>query len=178
MLEASATYPNICHHPRTPVNKGISKEWWQSGSNFWKRNISNKYQNYLPSPSGLGDFFIPLHPIMNTRTKRSISAWLLLSVFLPMLLLSSLHVHEYVDVRSGCPDCINHIAHQGHISLDTIHLHDCLLCHFASISFLVAATVVLAPITQSCFNIIVEPSAKLRFATYRHHSPRAPPVLF
>ena len=111
-------------------------------------------------------------------TKRRLSAWMLLSVFLPILLLSSLHDHEYVDVSSGCPDCINHTAHQGHISLDTIHLHDCLLCQFTSIPFVGAATVVLAAISLSVFNTVVEPSAKLQFAAYHPHSPRAPPVLF
>ena len=114
---------------------------------------------------------------MRVMTKRRLSAWMLLSVFLPILLLSSLHIHEHNDVGSGCSDCINHIAHQGHISLTTIHLHDCLLCQFTSVPFLGAATVVWAAIALSHFNFFVEPSAKLQFAAFRHYSPRAPPVL-
>jgi hypothetical protein len=115
--------------------------------------------------------------MMKRMSKRRISAWILLSVFLPILLLSSLHVHETTDVRIGCSDCVNHIAHQGHISLDTIHLHDCLLCQFTSLPFLGATTVVLAVVALRYFNIIVTPSAKLLSASYLHYSPRAPPVV-
>ena len=112
---------------------------------------------------------------MNNRTRR-LSAWLLLSVFLPMLLLSSLHVHESVPVSSGCSECVNHIPHQGHLSIDTIHANDCVLCQFATLPFLMASIVVVAAITWGHKTAIVKPSARLQYAVGRHHSPRAPPV--
>ena len=112
---------------------------------------------------------------MNTRTRR-ISAWLLLSVFLPMLLLSSLHVHENAPVSSGCSECVNHIPHHGHLSLDTIHLDDCVLCQFATLPFLVAATVFFVAVSWGFHLAFVEPSARLQFTVCRHYSPRAPPV--
>ena len=112
---------------------------------------------------------------MNTRTRR-ISAWLLLSVFLPMLLLSSLHVHENAPVSSGCSECVNHIPHHGHLSLDTIHLDDCVLCQFATLPFLVAAIVFFAAVSWGFRLVLVEPSARLQFTVCRHYSSRAPPV--
>ena len=112
---------------------------------------------------------------MNTRTRR-LSAWLLLSVFLPMLLLSSLHVHESVPVSSGCSECVNHIPHQGHLSLNTIHVNDCVLCQFATLPFLMASIVFAAIISWGHQTAIVKPSARLQYAVSRRHSPRAPPV--
>jgi hypothetical protein len=113
---------------------------------------------------------------MNTRTSR-LSAWLLLSVFVPMLLLSSLHIHEEAPVGNGCAECVNHIPHHGHLSLDTIHLNDCVLCQFATLPFLMAATVFVAAVSWGRQITIVELSAKLSFAVCRHYSPRAPPVV-
>ena len=121
--------------------------------------------------------FVFLPPIRIMKTKRRIYSWLLLSVFLPIMILSSIHVHEDISAGISCSDCINNIPHQGHISLDSVHLHDCLLCQFASLPFVVSAFVLISIIP--CGNVItyVEPSAKLLFATCRHHSPRAPPFV-
>ena len=104
------------------------------------------------------------------------SAWLLLSVFLPMLILSSLHVHDEAPASSRCSECINHIPHQGHISLGTVHIHDCLLCQLASLPFLAAVAVSLAVVSLGHVVALVQTSAKLSVASCPLHSPRAPPV--
>lgn len=109
------------------------------------------------------------------RTRNSIYAWLLLSVFLPMMILSSIHVHDDMAVGVSCSDCINHTPHQSHISLDGTHMHDCLLCQFASLPFVVAAITTLAIVPRGQFTTIVELSVKLQFTTCRINSPRAPP---
>lgn len=49
------------------------------------------------------------------------SAWMLLSVFLPMVLLSSLHVHpELLIDNEPCHECIEHTVHNGHIAAVSI----------------------------------------------------------
>ncbi|MBO4564631.1 MAG: hypothetical protein J5720_04290 [Bacteroidaceae bacterium] len=114
---------------------------------------------------------------MNIKTRRRISAWLLLSVFLPMLLLSSLHVHDEALGSCGCDKCVNHLLHSGHIAPDNVHQHDCVLCLFASLTFVAAVGVGIASIVSRHVAAIVPPSVRLQFAVCRHHSPRAPPFL-
>ena len=121
--------------------------------------------------------FLPLQPIMSKRTRRRISAWLLLSVFLPMLLLSSLHVHEEAPIGSGCSECVNHIPHHGHLSLNTIHLNDCVLCQFATLPFLMSVMVFVTVVSWGCHIAIVQPLDRLLLVACRHHSSRAPPVI-
>jgi hypothetical protein len=78
------------------------------------------------------------------RLKRRRAAWLLLAVFLPMLLLSSLHWHGLAEVVGDeCEACVNHISHSGHLSPTSLQFHDCVVCHYASLTF-TAATVIVA----------------------------------
>ena len=82
---------------------------------------------------------------MNVRTKRHIASWVLLVVFLPMLILSSVHVHETPEsIGSECSGCVQHHCH-GHIGELTTSMHACVLCQFLTMSFVAAAvfTVVL-----------------------------------
>lgn len=78
---------------------------------------------------------------MRFGTKRTLSVWLLLSVFVPMLLLSSLHVHSDIKntVEENCEACVEHIPHSSHLSLQPVHSANCVLCQFASLPFVVAA---------------------------------------
>ena len=60
------------------------------------------------------------------------SAWVLLSVFIPMVLLSSLHVHpELLTDNAPCHECIDHTVHNGHIAAVKASV-DCPLCAFQS----------------------------------------------
>ena len=95
-----------------------------------------------------------------------------------MVLLSSLHIHDVAPASDGCSACVNHIPHQGHISLDTVHLHDCLLCHFASLPFVAAVAISLTAIPQGPDTAFVQPSGQLQFAASRLYFPRAPPCLY
>ena len=88
---------------------------------------------------------------MNVRTKRRLSAWLLLLVFVPML-LSSLHVHPTVGVEDSCTECVNHVPHSGHVSLLTAHSCDCLLCQFVALVYVAGAATllsILAPVWRT-----------------------------
>ena len=84
---------------------------------------------------------VPLQKNYNMRqeVRRHIALWLLLAVFMPMLIFSSLHVHE-VSVsatETECTDCIHHNCH-GHLTQIVFGTHDCVLCQFLTLSMLTA----------------------------------------
>jgi hypothetical protein len=68
--------------------------------------------------------------------RRHIASWLLLAVFVPMLILSSLHVHErsVAAPEKECVDCVHHSCH-GHLTQMASWTHDCVLCQFLSLTF-------------------------------------------
>jgi len=69
---------------------------------------------------------------MKRLDKAYISAWVLLSVFVPMVLLSSLHVHpELLQHSKPCHECLEHTVHNGHITAVDATI-DCPLCAFQS----------------------------------------------
>ena len=72
---------------------------------------------------------------MNVDKRRQIAAWVLLAVFLPMLILSSVHVHESDGLHADeCNECVHHHCH-GHLGELTTTLHACVLCQFLTMSF-------------------------------------------
>lgn len=63
---------------------------------------------------------------------RHIAPIILLASYLPMITLSSLHVHyETIDAYDDCQQCV------GHIEMPHHHDHDCPLCNFISQGYLV-----------------------------------------
>ena len=79
--------------------------------------------------------------MVKIRLKRKISAWILLSVFVPMLVISSFHVHgSEASLNDSCHECINHIPHAGHLIAEHMGLHACILCQFLSSAYLAAST--------------------------------------
>lgn len=70
--------------------------------------------------------------------RRKVFARLLLLVFVPMLLMSALHVHDYGSTPL-CSDCAHHVSHPGHLSASVSHGYDCVLCQFLSLPFVMAA---------------------------------------
>ncbi|MBO5580839.1 MAG: hypothetical protein J5952_10555 [Prevotella sp.] len=109
--------------------------------------------------------------------KRTWAARLLLLVFLPVLMFSSLHIHEYAAAEGECYECANHLHHSGHISLQTASFHDCVLCQFVTLTFVAAVAVVLLMAVQAPAVVIVSPTAYCPSALRRQNSPRAPPVI-
>jgi hypothetical protein len=66
------------------------------------------------------------------RLLRHIAPIVLLATYLPMVILSSIHVHhDTIDAQDDCLHCAGHF--------DTAHHHDndCLFCNFFSQSYLV-----------------------------------------
>ena len=108
---------------------------------------------------------------------RAWAARLLLSVFLPIVMLSSLHVHEHATGDGDCFECVNHLPHGGHISLQTASLHDCVLCQFVSLSYVAAVTLTMAMAGLAHTAFLFSPSSQYLSAARHPHSPRAPPVI-
>lgn len=73
---------------------------------------------------------------MTTDNRRTIIGRILLAVYLTILAVGALHVHEHVEEDFECQDCINHVNHTGHISEGDKDMGDCLLCSFYSINYI------------------------------------------
>jgi len=78
---------------------------------------------------------------MRTERRRTILARLLLAVFLPMLIATTLHTHEAVQT-DVCVECVNHTPHAGHLSVSNHLLDDCVLCQLCALPYLAATITV------------------------------------
>ena len=114
---------------------------------------------------------------MNPITKRHIASWVLLAVYLPMLLVSSLHIHGEADAHeTACAECVQHQCH-GHLSQLSDGMHQCVLCQILTLTYVATAAGVLL-----CYH----PKRKAVYARYRQTpcltymgfiSLRAPPAV-
>lgn len=79
---------------------------------------------------------------MNVVTRRqSIDSWVLLAIYVPMLLMASLHVHvRPLGTNEECAECIAHHCH-GHLSQTATWAHDCVFCQFLSQTMLPATVI-------------------------------------
>lgn len=67
---------------------------------------------------------------MKRNDKAHWSALVLLLVYIPMVIMSSLDIHcEWEDHDAPCQECLEHTVHNGHITAMKAHL-DCPLCAF------------------------------------------------
>ena len=90
---------------------------------------------------------------MNRKGQRIGIAWLLLSVFVSMLLLSGLHRHKAVaSAAVDCTECAHHVHHSGHFTTSVDHVGDCLLCQFLHLVYTTAAVIVLMPLVVLAHN--------------------------
>ena len=106
-------------------------------------------------------------------------AWVMLLVYLPMVLLSSVHVHSLQEFSESvdCYQCQTGLHHCGHITTATPHHDACLLCRFLG-------TQVITPEKQDLGHHI-QPAVTVEFCqltepfsrSVTHPSLRAPPVL-
>ena len=90
-------------------------------------------------------------------TRRQISAFFLLAVFLPMLLLSSLHIHESTENGEATfTECLhNHCG--GHLTQITTHLHDCVLCQLLTLPVLTAVLLAVMVYVRVCKKFHAQP---------------------
>lgn len=102
---------------------------------------------------------------------RRIASWVLLVAYMPLVVLSSLHVHhETVDTHDDCVQCVGHIEKQHN------HQCDCQYCHLLGQSYLgqdYGHTAALLPVTERPTPTACEPTAQLHYGVSRL---RAPPI--
>ena len=114
---------------------------------------------------------------MKQSSKRHIVSWLLLSVFVPMLLLSSVHIHSgWAEDAAQCDECVRHQCH-GHIAIEKIAADDCVLCQFLMLCFTAAATLVVVLGNTKASKRIVENNSSVFLSVRGLMMLRAPPVV-
>ncbi len=108
---------------------------------------------------------------MKYRTLRHIASVVLLAAYLPMVLLSSLHIHhETVDISDDCTQCAGHIeSHHQHNS-------DCQYCHFLSLDYLGEAGGLSEATTPGKETIAIAEPSPMVLPSYGVSLMRAPPV--
>lgn len=102
---------------------------------------------------------------------RRIASWILLAAYLPMVVISSVHVHhETIDIHDDCLRCVGHFEAQHN------HQCDCQYCHFLSLSYLgqtCGQQAVLLPATETFSLSVDEPTLLFCYGMSQF---RAPPV--
>ena len=94
---------------------------------------------------------------MEKEIRRHIASWLLLAVFVPMLLLSSVHIHETGEtIATECADCVHHSCH-GHMTATPHWAHDCVLCQFLTLTMLAAAVMAVTVYVHVCKKYHAQP---------------------
>lgn len=114
---------------------------------------------------------------MNLSVKRRFSAWLLLLVFVPVMVATSLHIHDYGETKAtACELCLHHLHHDGHLNAYSDNVVDCVLCQFATLPYVAATAVVLSFVVRVhrvAYTYIVQ-GASLGVCDVK--STRAPPL--
>ena len=109
--------------------------------------------------------------------KRHIYAWILLAVFVPMLILSSLHVHHgSMTAEEECAECLHHHCN-GHITQGADTIHHCVLCQFLSITFCAAAIAAVLFYCHTAKTTYARQQCNLCLACRGFISLRAPPFV-
>lgn len=108
---------------------------------------------------------------MTHRTLRHIASIILLAAYLPMVALSSLHVHhDTIDPEDQCGHCAGHFETQHH------HQSDCLYCTFLSQSYLGQndeLSEARLPIAETISPVDFEPEALFRHGMSQLRAPPA-----
>ena len=115
--------------------------------------------------------------IEGLKRRRQLFARILLSVFVPMMMLSAVHVHEEASSLE-CEQCAQHVSHAGHLSAGSSHTYNCVLCQFLTLPFVPAVVV------GSIFLFTIHQISRQWLVRYApcsviiSHSQRGPPALF
>lgn len=110
--------------------------------------------------------------------RRYFASWLLLAVFVPILVLSSLHVHEEISSQTEieCDDCLHHSCH-GHLVQTASWAHECVLCQFLTLPMLTAAAIAVLIYVLVCKKNLVQPLCGYHVACCGNIVTRGPPTL-
>ena len=114
--------------------------------------------------------FVLLQAEMRRQRFRNRVAWALLSVFVPMMLLSAMHIHQpAVDETASCVECAHHVNHPGHF--------DCVLCQFLSLVYTSAAVIQAVTFVALTTMVSLSSISAVCSKVYHSQSPRAPPFM-
>ena len=114
---------------------------------------------------------------MNVNRKRHIASWLLLAVFVPMLILSSLHVHEQVQKNIvDCKECVDHHCH-GHLTQLSMSMDDCVLCQVLMLTVVAGAALAVVFYRKSFVFHFAQPQCDVRLEALGIPTLRAPPTV-
>lgn len=115
---------------------------------------------------------------MRIESRRTVMARWLLSIFVSMMALSALHVHQAsVSAATDCEECAHNVHHSGHFTTAAVGIHDCVLCQFFSLPFIPAAVIVIA--VPLCLTITArrQDTYAVCHVAGSQQSPRAPPYI-
>lgn len=104
---------------------------------------------------------------------------MMLSVYVPMVLLASLHVHSLPDHYGevDCYDCQTAVHHSGHIMASHHHQGECLSCRFLNTQVESPHVSVCCIIKQSVSKIEIPRATAVVTAIVAHRWLRAPPCI-
>lgn len=105
-------------------------------------------------------------------------AWLLLSVYVPMMMAVTFHHHgeaEGADAVAQCQDCAHHVHHGGHLMAIHHAMHDCVLCQLQNTPYLQPTALVLAAAAVSRCIVRTDVCAKCKLVAGDARCTRAPP---
>ena len=114
---------------------------------------------------------------MRIDLRRRLYARILLAVFLPMMALTMLHMHDDAGEVDLCQECVMHIHHNGHFSSGSLTFDNCLICQFLSLTYIQAAVlffIAFIHIVAGHFHIFSEDICQLQAQCVYL---RAPPVI-
>jgi hypothetical protein len=115
---------------------------------------------------------------VNLERRRQHSAQLLLSVFIPILLLTITHHHTMVEKPvAPCVLCLHHVPHSDLSSGAMLALQNCVICHFSVIPYIVPVLAGLLAVTFSCFILFFWRRVDYFFVFCPSYHSRAPPYL-
>lgn len=107
-----------------------------------------------------------------------IARWLL-TIFVPMLVLTALHRHEAVAAEHvSCEACVHHIPHGGHLTATDYSVHDCVVCQLAGLPFMAAAVVTAVVLTTASITRLPRERVLLMNGRAGITRGRAPPAGF
>ncbi len=104
---------------------------------------------------------------------------MLLTVYLSMLLVASLHVHaKAFHAITDCEQCVHHQVHNGHLTASDGGQHDCLLCQFLTLTYTAVAIATVVFFIQFCKIRYITPDFQMKSVARGVVGLRAPPFFF
>ena len=111
--------------------------------------------------------------------RQQLFAWIIVSVYVPMVLLASLHVHTINDFSRAvdCDQCDTATHHSGHFTVGIHHVDECFSCRFLSTQIDVPRTVATLVVKQVTVHLEFFLASDPVVRVVAHPSLRAPPFI-